>query len=136
MNPTATIDYLGGLRTQATHLRSNSHIITDAPVDNNGKGEAFSPTDLLATALVSCMITVMGIHASKNDIPMGEVHGKVEKIMGSGPRRVSILNVELVFENHHLSEAEKKRLEAVAINCPVAKSISADIAMNVKFNYM
>lgn len=132
---TAEIKYLGSLRTQATHLRSGTEIITDAPVDNNGKGEAFSPTDLVATALVSCMITVMGIYANKNDIQMGEIDSSVEKIMAWGPRRISQLNLELIFLNHQLNETQKSLLQDIAMNCPVAKSIHPDISVNVKFVY-
>ena len=111
---TAEIKYLGSLRTQATHLRSGTEIITDAPVDNNGKGEAFSPTDLVATALVSCIITVMGIYANKNDIQMGEIDSSVEKIMAWGPRRISQLNLELIFLNHQLNETQKALLQDIA----------------------
>lgn len=135
MGTTATIDYLGELRTQNIHIGSKSEVITDAPIDNYGKGEAFSPTDLVATALISCMITVMGIHARKNNLYMGEVKGKVEKIMANTPRRIAMLNLELIFIGHRLNESEKKCLETVAIHCPVAKSIHPDIAMNVKFSY-
>lgn len=135
MGTTANIEYLGELRTQAVHISSKSEITTDAPTDNNGKGELFSPTDLVATALVSCMITVMGIHAQKNNLHMGDLKGNVEKIMVSAPRRISMLNLELTFTGHRLNESEKKHLETIAINCPVAKSIHPDIAMNVKFSY-
>ncbi len=135
MTPTSTIEYLGELRTEAIHVRSSNKIITDAPTDNHGKGEAFSPTDLLATSLVSCMITVMGIKAGKNEIAMGQVKGSVEKIMASGPRRVKELNVHLTFSDYDLNEAEKKFLEDTAINCPVAKSIHPDITVNLKFTY-
>ena len=135
MNPTANVRYDGELRTTATHIFSQQQIITDAPPDNNGRGEAFSPTDLLATSLVACMITVMGILARKKDIRMGEVSGEVEKIMASDPRRVSALIVALRFSGHELSETEKALLEDAAINCPVAKSIHPNIAVNIKFSY-
>lgn len=132
---TAHIAYLGALRTEATHLRSGNSLITDAPLDNNGKGEAFSPTDLLAASLVSCMITIMGIAAEKNAYQMGEVEGTVEKIMAEAPRRVAALNVSLKLSGHQLSEAEKKHLETAAINCPVAKSIHPDIQLTLQFVY-
>jgi len=135
MKPTATIDYLGDLRTRAIHVKSDNQIVTDAPTDNHGKGEAFSPTDLLSASLVSCMITVMGIIANKRDIAMGKVNGSVEKIMASSPRRVAELNVQLTFSEYDLSDAEKKLLEDTAINCPVAKSLNAEIVVNVKFTY-
>jgi uncharacterized OsmC-like protein len=135
MNPTAKVHYDGELRTTATHILSQQQIFTDAPPDNQGKGEAFSPTDLLATSLVSCMLTVMGILAQKKGIRLGEVVGTVEKMMAERPRRVSALMIELKFKGHQLSEIEKVLLEDAAINCPVAKSIHPDIAVNVKFGY-
>lgn len=135
MNPTATVRYDGELRTTATHILSQKQIVTDAPLDNHGKGEAFSPTDLLATSLLTCMLTVMGRLAQKKEIRTGTVSGKVEKIMVSNPRRISALLIELQFSEHQLSEVEKTLLEDAAINCPVAKSIHPDIAVNIKFGY-
>ena len=135
MTKTATVHYEGGLRTTAVHVKSNNQLLTDAPVDNHGKGETFSPTDLVATAAVSCMITVMGIHAQKHHLDMGTVDGSVEKIMGSGPRRIIGLNIELVFVGHNLNEGEKKRLEHIAIHCPVANSLNREMVVNVKFRY-
>jgi putative redox protein len=132
---TAKVVYQGELRVLSTHVRSEQQILTDAPPDNNGKGEAFSPTDLLATSLITCMITMMGIAAEKNDWEMGEVVGEVEKIMASAPRRVAGINIFLLFRNHDLSETEKSFLEQTALNCPVAKSIHPDIATHVKFSY-
>lgn len=132
---TATVHYEGQLRTQAVHVKSDNTLLTDAPTDNHGKGETFSPTDLVATATVSCMITVMGIHAEKNQLDMGTVDGSVEKIMTSNPRRIAALNIELVFEGHDLNEADKKRLEHKAIHCPVANSLSKEMIVNVKFRY-
>jgi len=132
---TAKVDYQGELRTLATHLRSEDTLITDAPVDNNGKGEAFSPTDLVATGLVSCMITVMGIKAQKKDWKLGEVEGSVKKVMADTPRRICRLDVEIHFKKNSLSLTERKVLEATAINCPVAKSIHPEIIQNVKFVY-
>lgn len=135
MATTATVSYLGELRTEATHLRSGNVIITDAPVDNHGKGEAFSPTDLLATSLVACEISIMGIVANKHAIDMGKVSGTVEKIMAENPRRVSILNIVLTFEGGNLSDKEKIILEHAAETCPVAKSLHPDIQVNVQFVY-
>ena len=132
---TATVHYEGALRTSAIHVKSNNSLLTDAPTDNHGKGETFSPTDLVATATVSCMITVMGIQAEKNDLDMGVVDGSVEKIMGSAPRRIVGLNIELVFHGHNLNEMQKKRLEHIAIHCPVANSLSKEMIVNVKFRY-
>ena len=135
MGTTAKIIYKGDLRTEATHVRSGESIITDAPLDNHGKGEAFSPTDLVGTALVSCMMTMMGIKARDREWDMGELSGEVEKIMADAPRRIAALNVLLRLEGHHLSENEKKVLENVAMTCPVAQSLKADLHMQVRFEY-
>lgn len=135
METTVSLRYLGGLKTHAVHEESSTELITDAPTDNHGNGETFSPTDLIASSLVSCMMTVMGIEADKSDIQMGEVSGSVEKIMAPSPRRISQLNIELHFGSHQLNEAEKLILQDKALNCPVAKSIHPDIQVNVKFKY-
>ncbi|WNJ16397.1 OsmC family protein [Pontibacter sp. G13] len=133
---TSHITYQGNLRTSATHLRSENTIITDAPTDNHGKGEAFSPTDLLATSIASCMITIMGIQSEKNDLEMGEVTAEVEKIMASNPRRVAAVNILLNFENHNLSDTDKSLLENAALNCPVCCSLHPDLKVHVKFQYI
>lgn len=130
---TANISYLGELRTEATHLLSGNAIITDAPLDNNGKGEAFSPTDLVAAALVSCMITIMGIAERNKGLNMGKVSGSVEKIMAANPRRISQLNVTLTFENHTLTEVEQEQMRILALTCPVKESLHPDIVLNVDF---
>ena len=127
--------YLGELRVSSTHLASNTEIITDAPVDNNGKGESFSPTDLVATALGTCMITVMGIYAEKNGILMPNVYSRTNKIMSSSPRKISKLKIEIIFEGNELSEAEKQSLKEVALNCPVAKSLHPDLQQEIEFNF-
>lgn len=127
--------YQGALRTQSTHIRSGDTLLTDAPVDNNGKGEAFSPTDLIATGLLTCMITVMGIHAEKKDLDMGKVTGTVKKVMVDMPRRIGQLNVEITFENSSLSPGQRKVLENLALQCPVAKSLNPEIIQSTKFIY-
>ena len=127
--------YLGGLRVSSTHLASNTEIITDAPVDNNGKGESFSPTDLVATALGTCMITVMGIYAEKNGILMPNVYSRTNKVMSSTPRKISKLKIEIIFGDNQLSEVEKKSLKDVALNCPVAKSLHPDLKQEIEFNF-
>jgi len=128
-------NYLGGLRVSSTHLASNTEIITDAPVDNNGKGESFSPTDLVATALGTCMITVMGIYAEKNGILMPNVYSRTNKVMSSTPRKISKLKIEIIFGDNQLSEVEKKSLKDVALNCPVAKSLHPDLKQEIEFNF-
>jgi len=127
--------YVGELRTQSTHLKSSNVIITDAPTDNNGKGNAFSPTDLVASALCSCMTTVMGICANKNqfDLPNSTAH--VTKVMSSHPRRISKIIIEIIFEKNNLSEQNVEKLIAVAKGCPVAQSLSSDLIQEVRFNF-
>lgn len=127
--------YLGELRVSSTHLASNIEIITDAPVDNNGRGESFSPTDLVATALGTCMITVMGIYAEKNGILMPNVYSRTNKVMSSSPRKISKLKIEIIFEGNQLSEAEKQSLKNVALKCPVAKSLHPDLKQEIEFNF-
>ena len=127
--------YVGELRTESTHLKSSNVIITDAPTDNNGKGNAFSPTDLVASALCSCMTTVMGICANKNqfDLPNSTAH--ITKVMTSHPRRISKIIVEINFDSNNLSEQNIEKLIAVAEGCPVAQSLSSDLVQEVKFNF-
>ena len=127
--------YVGELRTESTHLKSSNVIITDAPTDNNGKGNAFSPTDLVASALCSCMTTVMGICANKNqfDLPNSTAH--ITKVMSSHPRRISKIIVEINFDSNNLSEQNIEKLIAVAKGCPVAQSLSSDLVQEVRFNF-
>tara|TARA_B100001248_G_C27383520_1_gene458389 strand:- start:329 stop:736 length:408 start_codon:yes stop_codon:yes gene_type:complete len=127
--------YVGELRTESTHLKSSNVIITDAPTDNNGKGNAFSPTDLVASALCSCMTTVMGICANKNqfDLPNSTAH--IIKVMSSHPRRISKIIVEINFDSNNLSEQNIEKLIAVAKGCPVAQSLSSDLVQEVRFNF-
>lgn len=132
---TAEIEYLGNLRTQAVHLKSGEKIISDAPTDNHGKGESFSPTDLLSTSLVSCMITVMGISAEKRGIKMENVKATLKKTMTSNPRRVSKLSVEMTIEEEW-TDQQKILLERVARNCPVAKSLNDEIEQEIVFKYI
>jgi putative redox protein len=133
---TSSILYNGQLRTTATHLQSGTVIHTDAPVDNNGKGESFSPTDLVATALGSCMLTIMGINASKNGWNIEGTKVSIEKIMGTEPRRIT--EVKVVFDfpgDNGLGEKERTILERAALTCPVAKSVHPDLLQRVTFNW-
>ncbi len=127
--------YTGHLRTIATHLGSNSEIVTDAPKDNNGKGEAFSPTDLVATATASCMLTVMGIAANTHNIEMTGTEVEVTKIMASNPRRISEIHCRVLIKNSNLSDKEKSILEHTALTCPVIMSLSAEINKEITFSY-
>ncbi|MFN4082869.1 MAG: OsmC family protein [Bacteroidia bacterium] len=133
---TSEVIYQGQLRTIATHLQSGNIILTDAPKDNQGNGEFFSPTDLVATALGACMLTIMGIEAKKSDINIIGSTVKVIKKMGINPRRIIKLIVELTVTDYGLSEAQKAMLENAALNCPVAKSIHPDIEQDITFNYV
>lgn len=127
--------YEGNLRTNAIHLQSGEKIITDAPKDNQGKGEAFSPTDLLAASLGSCMMTIMGIQARKNNVNIDGISAKITKIMAQNPRRVSEVVIEFNMPEGNFTEGQKKLLEEAALNCPVAKSIHPGLKQTVKFNY-
>jgi len=129
---TSKVIYQGGLRTQATHIRSGNTIITDAPVDNKGKGEAFSPTDLVATAIASCMLTIMGIKADEMKIKIEGTTAEVEKIMGSEPRRITQVNI-LIKIPISSDDKTKKILEKSAMTCPVDKSLSERMIRDVKF---
>ena len=130
----ANIVYQNNLRTEAEHIASGEKIITDAPVDNNGKGEAFSPTDLVATALGSCMITIMAISANKYDIDVTGTNASVKKIMGSDPRRISKISIDINM-NKNIEEKDRKRLERAALACPVHKSLHPDLEKKIRFIY-
>jgi uncharacterized OsmC-like protein len=131
---TSKVTYKGALRTEATHIRSGNTIITDAPLDNKGKGEAFSPTDLVATAIGSCMLTIMGIKADEMNINIEEATAEVEKIMGTEPRRIAQVNI-LINVPISTDEKTKKILEKSAMTCPVDKSISETMIRDVKFTW-
>ena len=130
---TSKVIYQGDLRTAAIHLQSNNEIITDAPIDNHGKGEAFSPTDLLATSLASCMLTIIGIKAADMDIDVKGTTAEVTKIMSADPRRVSEVHVAITF-NKQLDDKTQKIFYNTALTCPVAKSIHPDIIQKVTIN--
>ena len=135
MNHSIENRYVGKLRTSSTHLKSGKNIITDAPTDNNGKGEAFAPTDLVSSALCSCMTTVMGICAEKGNFEMPNSTAKITKIMSADPRKISEIKIELNFDNNNLTDTQKNKLMSVAENCPVAKSLNPDIKQILKFNF-
>ncbi|MES2132602.1 MAG: OsmC family protein [Bacteroidota bacterium] len=131
---TSKVTYTGELRTEATHLQSNTIIYTDAPKDNHGKGEAFSPTDLVATALACCMISVMGIVAMKEGItPVDGTTADVTKIMYAEPRRIGEIHVKVTFPKGNYSDKEKKIYEHAAHTCPVAKSLHPDLKQIIEF---
>lgn len=133
---TAQIIYQGDLRTTAIHLQSGTSISTDAPTDNQGKGECFSPTDLVATALATCMITTMGIKARTMDIQLDGTKADVTKIMASDPRRISEIVVHLFFPSSlNLDEKQKEILERTARTCPVERTLHPDVKLDLKFNW-
>lgn len=131
---TSFVKYLGGLRTDSEHLPSKQHYITDAPLDNHGRGEAFSPTDVMATSLANCMLTVMGIKA--NSESMTSIDGttaEVTKIMYTEPRRVGEIHIKLIFPKNNFTDREKKIYENTAHTCPVAKSLHPDLKQVLEF---
>lgn len=133
---TSTVTYDGNLRTVCRHLRSGTTIETDAPVDNNGKGERFSPSDLVATALGSCMLTIMGMRANEMNVDLKGTNIEVEKIMKSDPRRIAGLNLTFHYpESLELNERQQKILQKAAETCPVAFSINPEIELRVNFNW-
>lgn len=135
-NNTAEITYEGGLRTRAKHVRSGEEIITDAPTDNEGKGQAFSPTDLLAAALASCMQTIVGIQVRKGRLPEIEMRADARKTMTSeGPRKVAGLEIDFHVSGAALNETQRELLERSARTCPVALSLSAELKQTVRFHY-
>jgi putative redox protein len=130
---TSTVVYNGDLRTTCTHLKSGNHFETDAPTDNNGKGERFSPTDLLATSLGTCMITVMGIKARTMGFDLNDVKIEVLKIMKADPRRVGGINLTFHIPDNLLQTDEKTKviLKNTGETCPVMKSLHPDIKVNI-----
>jgi len=130
---TSRVVYKGELRTEAVHIKSGQIIITDAPPDNQGKGEAFSPTDLLATSLASCMLTIMGISARDRSIPIEGTILEITKHMASDPRRVAAIDITVIMPDYAYSSHEKKILEAAARTCPVSFSLHPDLKQNIIF---
>lgn len=129
---TSEVIYLGDLRTQSTHLASQASIVSDAPIDNNGKGEAFSPTDYVANALASCMLTIMGIKARELNIDISQSRAEVTKIMQEEPRKIGEVQVR-IFMSISADKKTQTILENVARACPVAKSLHPDIQQKITF---
>jgi putative redox protein len=136
MSVTITTKYLGELRTNSIHLKSGSELITDAPVDNKGKGEAFSPTDLLSTSLATCMMTIMGIAANAENLNIENLTCDVTKIMSSTPpRKVAEIIIEFHFSENNFDEKQKQILRDAAYSCPVALSLHSELKKTVMFNF-
>ena len=128
------IKYLGNLRTTATHLDSGSEISTDAPKDNHGLGETFSPTDMVCTALASCILTIMAIAVERDDIDIKGTTAVVKKTMGKNPRRISKIDIDLTFPREY-DQKTKTILERAAYNCPVHHTLSETVEKNISFTY-
>ncbi len=127
--------YLGSLRTESLHIQSGNKLITDAPLDNNGKGEAFSPTDLVCSALCSCMMTIMGIVANREEIDISGMEGDITKVMAANPRRISEVHIHITMPDRELSQKQKEVLKRAALTCPVALSLHPDIKQVITFNF-
>lgn len=131
---TSKVVYMGGLRTECTHLRSGSVYLTDAPTDNHGKGEAFSPTDTVATGVANCMLTVMGIKARDMDVALEGSMAEVTKHMSASPRRISRIEVDLYLPQG-VGEKDRKILERTGRTCPVMLSLHEDIEKDIRFHW-
>lgn len=127
--------YLGSLRTQAIHIKSGNTIISDAPPDNNGKGEAFSPTDLVCAALSSCMMTIMGMVAEREKIDLTGLKSEIMKIMASNPRKIAEIQITFAHENLIATDEQKKKLKHAAETCPVALSLAEGLKQTIVFNF-
>jgi uncharacterized OsmC-like protein len=132
---TSNTTYNGGLRTTSVHRLSGNRIITDAPPDNEGKGEAFSPTDLLATSLACCMLTIMGIAARNHGFDMDGAIAETEKVMTNNPRRVSEIRIRLTFPHNRYNGKEKGIIEHITRTCPVALSLHPDMVQHIQIIY-
>jgi putative redox protein len=133
--PTIKSSYLGNLRTQSEHLQSGTMLISDAPVDNNGKGEAFSPTDLVASALGSCMVTIMGIVAARDGVELEGLRWEVTKVMQASPRKIQEIIVDFHWERPVSDPAMIQKLKNAAKTCPVALSLDPAIKQTMNFNF-
>lgn len=132
---TSEVTYLGQLRTSSIHIQSGSEIISDAPIDNNGKGEAFSPTDTVANGLASCMFTVMGIKAESMDVNLSNSIAAVTKVMGTEPRRITEIHIQFTMLAS-VDDKTKTILEKTAMTCPVFYSLHPEIKKEITFNWL
>lgn len=132
---TIKTQYSGSLRTQAVHLKSGNTIITDAPPDNNGRGEAFSPSDLVCSALSSCMMTIMGILAQREGVELTGLTSDVVKIMDDNPRKIKEIQITFYHPQLSATDLQKEKLKRAALTCPVALSLSDSIKQTIQFNF-
>jgi putative redox protein len=130
-----TAKYSGNLRTEAVHIKSGNTIITDAPLDNNGRGEAFSPTDLVCAALSSCMMTLMGILAQREGIELTGLTSEVAKIMHSNPRKIQEIQITFAHPRLVATDIQKEKLRKAALTCPVALTLSEEVIQTVRFDF-
>lgn len=131
---TARVRYLGELRTECTHLGSGTKIITDAPLDNHGKAEAFSPTDLVATSLASCVMTIMGIYCQSHNIPFISAEATIEKQMASDPRRISKIILDMDLSANNWDERTKQKVIAAGKACPVARTLEGNVSLELNIH--
>jgi len=131
----ATVEYVGDLRTKGVHLKSGNTITTDAPIDNQGKGEAFSPTDLVSAALSSCMMTIMGQVANREGVDMKGLKTDVVKVMAANPRKIAEIKIAFSHPNLKATTIQKQKLENAARTCPVALSLSESLTQTITFNW-
>ncbi|MBK6341960.1 MAG: OsmC family protein [Flavobacteriales bacterium] len=132
---TAHINHLGELRTEVIHVRSQQRFLTDAPVDNQGRGEAISPTDMLAASLAACMLTTMDIKARAKGIALRNMRASVVKHMAADPRRVSRVEITIELDGEGLSSDDRSLMEHTAHNCPVALSLHPGLLQDLRFSY-
>lgn len=128
-----TVEYLGDLRTKCIHTQSGTEIITDAPTDNNGKGESFSPTDLIGVSYVSCVFTIIGIYCAKNGLSFKNGKAEYNKIMAAGPRRIAKLEIDIDLSGNDWTPEQAQKIIEAGEACPVAYSISEDIELEINY---
>lgn len=128
-------EYKGSLRNEMTHLKSNNTIMTDAPTDNHGKGEAFSPTDLVCGALAACMMTIMGITAQTHGFDIDGTTYEIKKTMAADPRRIGQIDIVFNFPRHDYTPKQQAMLKSAADTCPVAKTLSTEVVVNITMNF-
>ena len=133
--PTASGQYLGQLRIRVQHSASGESFITDAPTDNNGRGEAFSPTDAVCAALSSCMMTLMGIYADREGINLSGLRSEISKHMEANPRRIGKIEIDFFWPGAQANEHQMEMLKRTALACPVAKSLHPDLVQEIRFHF-
>jgi len=133
---TSKVIYKGNLRNELIHINSGETIVTDAPIDNHGKGEAFSPTDLAATSLATCMMTVMGIGAEGRGIAITSMEAEVTKIMVAHPRKIGEIVVNLKIKAENVTPSQIDALKEIGINCPVALSLHPDVKQSITIDFI